>query len=683
MGMPGIFKKAGKLKRKADQKAEKGEQVDHSIFRIGVYGHKGVGKTVFFTIAYVDSKRSPDFEIMALGETQEILEEKYNLMRGQGMDLATGQKIAARRFPPLSTGEQRLNFEVRTGRNTIIPINTIDYSGELIYIDARGDLKQNLIDFFKECECILFFIDPDAIKNEGERSNRVAAFTDLISQLSGPEKRLKIPVGLVVSKADELPGFKSVEQSALIGKGNGYIRALNFSGFLRGVIKQRLLAARPDWKAELESMLNRLESFFKPLLNRTQDYQVFFISSTGNSPEVITDARGDRVKVPPEDLRPMGVDLPLRWAIQRIAACRRARAFKGVLKWTLLAAALVIDLVAFGQFYNQMKVRSLRSQVENESREIAEAGRNIAKHYSDYANNAIVKIFFGDYSRLAQSEAKYYSTIWDRQAQKDKQDRFAQLLSEIDMSIGGLGEFKSDSTKFDDAKAAIDSQLAQADEVAGSFQGTAGADMANQVSLRRDKLKSIPRGGAIIAAQNLRDQYEALKKEFQENLASQNYDYLLGAAPDQFPTKLKTFKETVLGAEPDNTAASNYSRFIQNYLNAVSAFQTGVVVPFRIEGAAGGEDGYSIVFRGAKGDAPEGDVINSRTDLQIRVPVTQQFSIDVRKGGKDTNQSYPVGVGYSILRLNNQRLKFVDPNINIKMTFDLQRSFFPYFKDKL
>jgi hypothetical protein len=207
MGMPGIFKKAGKLKKKADQKAEKGEQVDHSIFRIGVYGHKGVGKTVFFTIAYIDSKRSPDFEIMALGETQEILEEKYNLMRGQGMDLATGHKIAGRRFPPLSTGEQRLNFEVRTGRNTIIPINTIDYSGELIYIDARGDLKQNLIDFFKECECILFFIDPDAIKNEGERSNRVAAFTDLISQLSGPEKRLKIPVGLVVSKADELPGF--------------------------------------------------------------------------------------------------------------------------------------------------------------------------------------------------------------------------------------------------------------------------------------------------------------------------------------------------------------------------------------------------------------------------------------------------------------------------------------------
>ncbi|HBC46667.1 MAG TPA: hypothetical protein DCZ43_06445 [candidate division Zixibacteria bacterium] len=682
MGIPGIFKQAGKLKKKTDQQAQKGEQVDHSIFRIGVYGHKGVGKTVFFTIAYMDSKRSPDFEIMALGETQEILEEKYNLMRGQGMDIATGQKISTRRFPPLSTGEQKLDFEVRTGRNTIIPINTIDYSGELIYIDARGDLKQNLIDFFKGCECILFFIDPDAIQNEGERSNRVAAFTDLISQLSGFEKRLKIPVGLVVSKADELPGFKSAEQSILINKGNGYIRALNFSGFLRGVLKQRVLANRPDWKNELEQMLNRLESFFKPLLNRTLDYQVFFISSTGNAPQVITDPKGDRVKVPPEDLRPLGVSQPLMWAIQRIAAYRRAAAFKNVLKWTLLVVALVVDLVAFGQFYNQLKVKNLKSLVENESRDVPGAGTNIAKHYDNYANNIIIKTFFGDFSKLAQAESKYYRSIGDRQTQKDQQDKFGKMLTEIDRAIAGLGAVSSDSAKFDAAKLAIQDQLGKADTLANSFQGTTKTDMIAQINLRRDKLKSVPSGGAMVAAQNLRDQYETFRKDFLDNLAIQNYDYLLGMGPDQFPTKLKTFKDSVLGAEPDNTAAVNYSHFIQTYLNAVSAFETGVLVPFRVEGATGGEGGYSLFFNGAK-EAPEGEVISSGTGLQFRLPITQQFNIDVHKGGKPTSQSYPVGIGYTILKLNNQRIKFVDPNINIRLIFDLERSFLPLFKDKL
>jgi len=684
MNISGIFKKAGAAQKKFEKKQGEGEPVDKSLFRIGVYGHKGVGKTVFFTIAYVSSKHSPEFEIMALGETQEILEEKYNLMRGQGMDLATGKKITNRRFPPLSTGEQRLNFEIKVGNSKIVPINTIDYSGELIYIDARGDIKQNLLEFFKNCECVLFFLDPDAIHNEGERSNRIAAFTDLIGQLSGLEKRLKIPVGLVVSKSDELPGFKSAEQSVLIGHGNGYIRALNFSGFLRGVLKQRAIASRPDWKGELELMLNRLESFFKPLLNRTMDYQVFFISSTGNSPEVIPDPECDKIKIPPEDLRPLGVSQPLRWAISRISAYRRALVLKAAVKWAFLILALVIDLIAFGHFYNFLKIKDLTRNINGVSRSLSGANMQIAGFYRSYGDKFIIRTFFSEFSRRAINEYKYFSTVGSKQAERSQQDKVRAMLAEAEGSFSSLGSLRADTVKYNAARQSLNSQLNAVDSVAGAITDAAiKGEITGKIAAMRQGLERAPTNLQITAVQNLQDRYKTLRAEFTENLNNQNYDYLLNK--DQFPAKLKAFRDSILTADRDNPLVPGYAANIQRYVNAVSTnFETGVLIPFKVEGADGGEAGYSLIFQGAS-EAPRGDIDKTRTDLQFRVPVisTQQFTIGVRQAGRDVIESYPVNGGYSILKLQGQRIRFVDPNINISITFDLYQSFYPIFRDKL
>jgi hypothetical protein len=684
MGIPGIFKKAGLAKQKIDKSQQGAEAVDKSLFRIGVYGHKGVGKTVFFTIAYVSSKNSPEFEIMALGETQEILEEKYNLMRGQGIDLGTGKKISERRFPPLSTGEQRLNFEVRTGKNKLVPVNTIDYSGELIYIDARGDIKQNLIDFFKNCECVLFFIDPEAIQNEGERSNRIAAFTDLIGQLSSLEKRLKIPIGLVVSKSDELSGFKSSDQSVLISSGNGYIRALNFSGFLRGVLKQRSIAGRADWKSELEMMLNRLESFFKPLLNRTMDYQMFFISSTGNSPDFISDPSCDKIRIPPEDLRPLGVATPLKWAISRISAYRRAVVYKAVLKWTFLLIALVIDLVALGHFYNYLKLNELHRNINGIPSGVSDYYNKIGKAYNDYGNNVIIRTFFSDYYQKAIGEYKYFSNIDNNKAQTIKQNQIKQKMDETEQNFTSLGALRSDTAQYNLALAALGVRLDSLDKAAAIIMDSSlKNNILGRVATLRQQLESAPTGGQITAAQNLKGRYDALRTEFNESLANQNYDYLLNK--DQFPAKLKALRDSIMTASPDDQLAQRYAANILRYLNAISSnFETGVLIPFKVEGATGGESGFSLLFQGAS-EAPRGDIDNTRTDLQFRVPVisTQQFTIGVRKSGADILETYPVNSGYSILKLQGQRIRFVDANINISITFDLDRYFYPIFKDKL
>ena len=680
MGILNIFKKAGKLKEKADKSEQKTKEVDESLFRIGVYGHKGVGKTVFFTIVYSFSKQSSDFEIMALGETQEILEEKFNIMRGKGIDLDTGEKIASRRFPPLSTGEQKLNFEIRVGKSKVIPVNTIDYSGELVYIDTRGEIKQNLIDYFSNCECVFFFMDPEAIQNEGERSNRIASFTDLIDKLSGLEKKLKIPVGLVVTKADELPGFKSADQSVLISKGSGYIRAMNFAGFLRGVLKQRGITNRPDWKTELELMLNRLESFFKPLINRTLDYQVFFISSTGNIPEVRTDESGEKTKIPPEDLRPLGVSQPLRWAISRIAAYRRAVAYKKILKWTLLIVFLIVDLVAFGHIYNQIKVRSLFRNISQLTGSPSTINKSIGREYKKYANNFIVQYFFSNFSEKALEQQRHFMNAGSSQAKTELNSQIEKMLDSIDVKIQILSNLKGDTAQYNTTLNEITGDLSKADTLANEItDNNLKNKVKKDISLRQAQIESTPTGAEVSQTQDFIKEYSKLKDEFNYNLNIENYDYILG---DQYTAKLQAFKDNI----PDDPQLNKYVNRIQNYLAGVAKVQKGIAVPFTVSGAEGGEDGYSIAFESASGIAsgfPLGNVDIYSAGKTIRVPVAgNDITINLYDGSTGViKDSYPIEPGYAILGLHNEKIQFVT-DVDIHLFFNLDK-FSSYFKKEL
>ncbi|MCD6162277.1 MAG: hypothetical protein J7K40_07675 [candidate division Zixibacteria bacterium] len=677
-----IFKSAAKLKKKVDLPAGKGKEVDKSIFRIGVYGHKGVGKTVFFTIVYAFSKKSPKFEIMALGETQEILEEKFNLMRGKGIDLETGKNISARRFPPLSTGEQKLNFEIRVGKNKIVPVNTIDYSGELVYIDSRGDDKQELVEYFKDCECVFFFIDPEAIKNEGERSNRIASFTDLIDQLSSVEKKLKIPIGLVISKADEMPGFKSAEQSMLIGKGAGFIRAMNFAGFLRGVLKQRNITSRPDWKGEVEKMLNRLESFFKPLITRTLDYQVFFISSTGNAPETITDEDGDKVKVPPEDLRPLGISSPLQWAISRIAAYRRAIVYKSILKWTALIILLIVDIVAFGHIYNHVKTRSLFREISQYTGTASVINRSTGNAYKRYSNLFIVRNFFSEFSEIALEQSKLYLNRGSSQAKSELNRRISQILSSLDGKIQTLSTLGADTAKYNASLSEIEADLNLADSLADSLNNAGDKDRTKaKIAEKREGIKRAPSVAEVSQTQGLVNEYKKLRKEFYDNLARQDFDYLLGDTPDRFPAKLLEFKKT-LDDNPDNPKMKRYSNKIQKYINGVSRIQRGIKIPFTVTGASGGEHGYTVSFDNAPG-FPQGFIDDLDNDKTIRVPVAGDENVAIILYQGDVNrESYSFKPGYFILSMDGEQIPFAREGVDIRFKFELSE-FYSLFKDKL
>ena len=92
LGFLRYFKRAAKLAGKAKRPGAPGEpaeQIDRSIYRIGIFGHKDVGKTVFLTAVYAFSKDSSDLQLLAMGETQAYLEENFNLMKGRGGEQAT------------------------------------------------------------------------------------------------------------------------------------------------------------------------------------------------------------------------------------------------------------------------------------------------------------------------------------------------------------------------------------------------------------------------------------------------------------------------------------------------------------------------------------------------------------------------------------------------------------------
>jgi hypothetical protein len=126
-----------------------------------------------------------------------------------------------------------------------------------------------------------------------------------------------MPVGLVITKSDELASFKSAEQSVVIGMGNGYIRALNFAGFLRGVLKQRHVASRPEWKNELELILNR-SIFLQAPAKPTRTFRCFSCRQPAQ-PDISGTLLEIKLKFPPKT-KAACVSFPLRWAIRRISS---------------------------------------------------------------------------------------------------------------------------------------------------------------------------------------------------------------------------------------------------------------------------------------------------------------------------------------------------------------------------
>lgn len=676
LGFLRYFKRAAKLKGKVKRPGaggEAGEPIDRSIYRIGIFGHKDTGKTVFLTSVYAFSKDSSELQLLAMGETQVYLEENFNLMKGTGDDQITGEKIRSRKFPEPTSDDRKLSFSAQLGKTMNVSLEVMDYSGKNMYIDSSGGIPQNLSDFFDICDCVLFFIDPEGINNEGELTRRVASFTRLIEQLSGRRKKLNIPVGLVVTKADELPGFKSGFQSVLIGNNAGYIKGQRFNDFLSGIVKQGYLSDYPEWKNTLKALLTRFQSFFNPLIRRTLDYQVFFVSSTGASSHEQLAESPDSRPVPPRDFRPLGVSKPIEWALGRIRACRRAGIFNGILKWIVFVSLLVTIFVAFFNIYNKKKIDSLVNKISTLKFDRLEDYGSLASAFNDYSNDFFVNLFFKDFKKASQEKYNMYAGISGNDWIRSQFQQFDLMKDSTAVLLSITDDPGSDIELYKTALTSLNGILSMAEELERTVktQGYSTAWMTNDLKSWRDVLSNLPSAEDHEKVSKLIGEYEALKQDFNENLGSKNYAYLLDVSDNrQFPGKLSDCKGK-LEEFAEMPGVDKYIEKIDNYLNLVTELERkGSYIYFTVSGADPGVNGYYISF-GAQPGFPEG-AIDASSRERIRIPAKNDIEIKLHQVNSNVaTDNCIIPAGFEILSWNNKKLCFKNRSLNVKLRFDL------------
>jgi hypothetical protein len=676
LGFLRYFKKAAKLAGKAKRPGapgEPGEKIDRSIYRIGVFGHKGVGKTVFLTAVYAFARDSSELQLLAMGESQAYLEGNLNTMKGRSGDRSADGEVEIRRFPETSSAVKKLGFSAQLGKTINASLETMDYSGKDVYLDSAEGMPQNLMDFFQLCDCVLFLIDPDAANNKVELTRRVTSFTRLIEQLSDSRKRLNIPIGLVITKADELQGFKSGLQSTLVGRGAGYIKGLRFNDFVSAVDKQPYLADFPEWKKTLREVLGRFQLLFDPLVRNTLDFQVFFISSTGGSPLDKGDGSGDVHKAPPKDFRPLGVNQPIMWALRRIRACRRAAVFNAISKWLAFTSLLIILIVFSLNIYNKAKVDSLAHSVSDLKLDGLEAYSSLAAAFSTYSDNFIVRLFFGNFRRVSLEKYNTFAGVSSDDWMRGQFEQFDIAKDSAAVLLNIADDPGSDTVTYKAALSSLRSLLGMAEDLERSVrtQGYSTSWMTADLRTWREALDNMPSAEDHAKISGLLSEYENLKQDLGESLDGRKFDYLLNLTdPDNLPGKLSQLKAK-LDENADTPGIEKYIRRVENYIDrAGSIDKSGSYVYFTVSGADQTSNGYYIMF-GQQPGFPEGELdVTSRE--RIRVPAKNDVEIklyDVNTAVAIDNCIIPSG--FEILSWDNRKLCFRNPNLSIKLRFDL------------
>ncbi|MFQ6008164.1 MAG: GTPase domain-containing protein [Candidatus Zixiibacteriota bacterium] len=346
-----FFKKGAKAaaKHKGKGAAAKGAYEWPSGIRIGVVGHFNSGKTVYFTVLNEECKFAKNIQI-AVTDTATAGEFLTNYRHIWGMGTATGVGTVVdlkeeRKFPDPTKGDKVLQFSVILDRKKKLPIVTYDYDGKAIAISGDHELSEKVLDFMSGCDGILFFYDPKMLGAELESQAHVSSFVNVLECLAPLGRRLPIPIALVVTKADILDGFSSETQSILISGEDESILAEDFEVFLERILNSHKVASNSAWAGTVRNVLVKLKEFLKVVVSRTLNFQIFFVSATGQTPEKIGTDVGRSIYAPPPKITPIGVKEPFYWILNSIRRSRKISAIRRVAKY-----AAVLSLIWIGLF---------------------------------------------------------------------------------------------------------------------------------------------------------------------------------------------------------------------------------------------------------------------------------------------------------------------------------------------
>ncbi len=321
--------------------------------KIGIFGHTRAGKTVFLTMLWHQTHGRRDFSLETDDyQTRQDMSRYYDL-------------LAASEWPPPTATERLYRFTAVIDTTIRYPFESQDYQGESVSIDREVEAGREFLEYFEKCDCVFVLVDAEDLVRKGEdaalrRRKKIDSFELMLAQLvEGTRNRLRIPVAVVVTKADLLDGFRGEDQVALVGDDIRYSRYRGYESFVSAVLQQTHVAAHLPWRDQVNHVLQLLKPLIDYCLTKSPDLQVFFISSTGGV-ERVAGPEGQEVTRPPRELRAIGLERPFVWSVRLLMQKRRALIARRIKWWVVGVAAAVVVILSLFNLWQEGRVQRIR-----------------------------------------------------------------------------------------------------------------------------------------------------------------------------------------------------------------------------------------------------------------------------------------------------------------------------------
>ncbi len=439
-----FFKRGAKASGRRKSGGTVSEYKWPSGISIGVYGHRNSGKTVYFTTLNEESKVSKPLQISPTDtRTANEFLANYREIWGLGTSSGAGTVVDLRgeqKFPEPTESGRVLQFNAILGGEKKLPVATYDYNGDDISLRAAGEESEKVNDFMLQADGILFFFDPKILGAELECQAHVASFVTMLERLCPLSSRLPIPIGLVITKSDVLPGFKSENQTILVEPQNEQVFSEKYEFFLERVLSSNRIASNSDWAGSVRNVLIRLKEFLKIVVGRTLDFQIFFISSTGQTPEKVGEEVGRSIYRPPRVIRPIGIQEPFYWILKSVSRSSKISKLRKTAKVAALLGTLWIVAYSIPHLYHFSYLLPRTTALETN---ILEANRNditnlssadrgkVKRKYDSYARSFVVKWLFPKFAPHATSIAQVYGEFNEEDALRALDNTIAQFSQVI------------------------------------------------------------------------------------------------------------------------------------------------------------------------------------------------------------------------------------------------------------
>ena len=270
------------------QKAQKKTQDGRRIYKIACLGNARSGKTTFWSVLHEATRgRMDEFNIQSGDNTTAayLVRQRDAMQAGAFYIPAPGEKPADYEpgYPAESDLLVHLLFMAREGGGKEVPVMVQDYPGRAIGIDDSDGRSQEVVEFLKTSDAVLFFVDSFSTRESPHKLNeQLLAFGSLLKHIEDRHGRIHRPVGLVLTKGDTLDEYRPANPVELITDSDQRRRGEVYSKFLAQLLKNSAFVSDPAWKARVEKTLTRLRSFADALLKKCEATQFFVVSAVGD-----------------------------------------------------------------------------------------------------------------------------------------------------------------------------------------------------------------------------------------------------------------------------------------------------------------------------------------------------------------------------------------------------------------